>query len=98
MSQNMSNGGRVTTREFYEALLDQNKQRADMETRLGDKIDDIHSEIAKGEVRYEAMGKRCVALTKRVDTNTDDIKKVRNLNAGIALLASSIAGFLGMRQ
>ena len=97
MSNTMSNG-RVTTREFYEALLDQNKQRADMETRLGDKIDLIHSDIAKGEVRFEAMEKRCVVIAKRVDTNTDDIKKVRNLNAGIALLASTIAGIIGINR
>ena len=86
-----TDNGRITTREFYDALMD-------MDRRLGDKIDDIHSEIAKGEVRYEAMGKRCVALTKRVDTNTDDIKKVRNLNAGLALLASTIAGIIGINK
>ena len=86
----MSNG-RVTTREFYEALLDQNKQRADMETRLGDKIDLIHSDIAANNEKF-------IAHDKRIDGNSTEIKKVRNLNAGIALLASTIAGIIGINR
>ena len=69
-----------------------------MDRRLCDKIEVIHSEIAKGEVRFEAMEKRCVTITKTVDSNTDDIKKVRNINAGIALLASTIAGIIGINK
>ena len=90
MSPN-DNGGRITTREFYDALIG-------MDRRLGDKIDDIHSEIAKGEVRFESMEKRCVTITKAVDANTNDIKKVRTLNAGIALLTSTIAGIIGVNK
>ena len=34
-----NNGGRVTTRELYNALQDQNKERRDMEQRIMAKID-----------------------------------------------------------
>lgn len=86
----MSNG-RITTREFYDALIN-------MDRRLGDKIDDIHSEIAKGGVRFEAMDKRIVVNAKGIDKNVTNITKVRNLNAGIALITSTIAGILGINR
>ena len=90
MSPN-DNGGRVSTREFYNALLDQNKQRADMETRLGEKIDLIHSDIATNNERF-------ISHDKRISTNASDIKKVRNLNTAVALLASTVAGILGVNR
>ncbi len=34
-----NNGGRVTTRELYNALQDQNKERWDMEQRIMAKVD-----------------------------------------------------------
>jgi len=85
------NGGRVTTREFYDALIA-------MDRRLGDKIDGIHSELAKGDARFAAMDKSCMVINKRIDTNIADIKKVRNLNAFIALLGSTIAGIIGVNK
>ena len=41
-----SNGGRVTTREFYDALLDQNKNIANMEMRLVEEIGKIKTSAA----------------------------------------------------
>jgi len=90
MSSN-DNSGKVTTREFYNALLDQNKERANMETRLGDKIDDIHSEIAANNEKFKSCD-------KRISANTADIKKVGSLNAVVAVIGSTIAGILGTRQ
>ncbi len=91
MSNDTNNSGRVTTREFYIALLDQNKQRGDMERRLGDKLDDITSSIAAGDEKFDAMD-------KRIDENAGEIKKVRNLNTFIALLGSTIAGIIGVNK
>ena len=90
-SNDTNNSGRVTTREFYDALLDQNKERADMERRLGDKLDGITSSIAANDEKFKAQD-------KRIDENSGEIKKTRNLNAGIALLASTIAGILGVNK
>ena len=90
MSSN-DNGGRVTTREFYDALIDQNKERADMESRLGEKIDLIHSDIATNNATF-------VAHDKRIDSNSKDIKKVGSLNALATVIASTIATVIGTRQ
>ena len=84
MSPIPNNGGRVTTREFYDALIA-------MDRRLGDKIDGIHSALAAGNTKFDSMD-------KRIDGNSSEIKKVRNLNTGIALLTSTIAGILGVNR
>jgi len=83
--------GRVTTREFYDALIA-------MDRRLGDKIDGIHSELAKGDARFAAMDKSCVVINKRIDKNEDGITKVRNINTFIALLGSTVAGIIGWNK
>ena len=86
MSSNTMNdkNGRVTTREFYDALID-------MDRRLGDKIDGIHSALAAGNTKFDSMD-------KRIDGNSAEIKKVRNLNTFIALLGSTIAGIIGVNR
>ena len=94
---NMSNG-RVTTREFYDALLDQNKSRADMETKILSRLDDITSFQSAADERFKALDKRIVVNATDIDKNETNITKVRNLNAGIALLASTIAGILGWNR
>ena len=83
MSPN-DNGGRVSTREFYDALIK-------MDRRLGDKIDLIHSDIAANNEKFGAHD-------KRIDSNSTSIKNVRNLNAFIALLGSTIAGIIGVQK
>ena len=91
----MSNGGRVTTREFYDALMG-------MDRRLGDKIDDITSSLAASEAKFKATEDRIDAcyetLTKDIGDNTRSIEKVRNLNTFIALLGSTIAGIIGVQK
>ena len=57
MSNTMPNG-RVTTREFYEALLDQNKQRADMETRLVEKITEERIAAATDRTAVKSLLRR----------------------------------------
>ena len=86
-----TDNGRITTREFYDALID-------MDRRLGDKIDNINSGLAKGDARFAAMDKSCVTINKRIDDNSDEIKKVRNINTFIALLSSTMAGIIGVNK
>ena len=86
-----TDNGRITTREFYDALID-------MDRRLGDKIDNINSGLAKGDARFAAMDKACVTINKRIDDNSDEIKKVRNINTFIALLSSTMAGIIGVNK
>ena len=50
--------GRVTTREFYKALLDQNKQRADMEARLIEKITEERIAAATDRTAVKSLLRR----------------------------------------
>ena len=53
-----SNGGRVTTREFYDALLDQNKNIANMEMRLVEEIGKIKTSAAVDRTATKALLRR----------------------------------------
>ena len=86
-----TDNGRITTREFYAALLDQNKERGAMETRLGDKIDLIHSDIAANNEKF-------ISHDKRISSNATDIKKVGGLNAFATIVAATIAGIIGSNR
>lgn len=82
------NGGRVTTRELYDALKDmdkdQSKERKEMELRIMEKID-------------------CIPVLKnQVDTNKDEIKQLRRRSDIIdtmeGLFGVAVAIFLGTRE
>jgi hypothetical protein len=83
-----NNGGRVTTRELYDALKemdkDQSTERRAMETRIMSKID-------------------CIPVLKnQVDTNKDEIKQLRRRSDIIdtmeGLFGVAVAIFLGTRE
>ena len=57
-SNDTSNSGRVTTREFYDALLDQNKQRSDMELRIMEKLSEIREESAVDRTSVKTLLRR----------------------------------------
>ena len=90
---------------YTEVLIEVYDKIDVVEQRITGKLDatirdnaDFKAALAKGDAKFEAMDKSCIVINKRVDTNTEDIKKVRNLNAGIALLASTIAGIIGINK
>ncbi len=86
-----NNSGRVTTQQFYEALLDtndriaasdkvQSKERADMELRLNEKIGGVPTQV---------------------QTNKDEIAILRkrfNIVATIEGFAATVAIYLGVRN
>ena len=83
-----NNGGRVTTRELYDALKelnrDQSTERREMEGRLMEKID-------------------CIPVLKeRVDTNKEEIKQLRRRSDIVdtleGLFGVAVAIFLGTRE
>ena len=53
-----SDGGRVTTREFYNALLDQNKSIANMEARLIEEIGKVKTSAAVDRTATKALLRR----------------------------------------
>jgi hypothetical protein len=81
------NNGRITTREFYDALLKTNDKMDDMERRILAKI--------------EAIQDRCPHTTQ-INNNKDEIDKLRQrsnwldgINAAFAIIAAAIAAALG---
>ena len=97
-SNDTNSSGRVSTREFYEALLNQNEAMSQMDRRLVKRLDIILSDNAEFKAEQAKSEARLDATDKRIDENVDSIKNVRNLNAFIALLGSTIAGIIGVNK
>ena len=53
-----NNGGRVTTREHFEAIMDVKKDIADMETRLTEKITDAQVDAATDRTAVKSLLRR----------------------------------------
>jgi len=99
----MSNG-----KSYTEVLLDVYEKIDTVEQRITGKLDatirdnaEFMSRLATGDAKFKAIDDKIDGkggLTERVDTNSKDIKSVRNLNAFIALLGSTIAGIIGFNK
>lgn len=101
---NMSNSKTYTevVLEFI-GMLDVVEQRiitrqGDDHTRVLDALasiaeqnSDFKASLASGEAKFKA-------IDKRLDTNETGITRVRNINAFIALLGSTIAGIIGTQK
>ena len=90
MGDNEASNGRVTTREFFNALMSlkdvQSHELAETERRLMDKIDNISS--------------KCPAL-KQIESNTkeiDTLRKRSNILDTVTGLIAIVATGLGFRQ
>ena len=100
MSNTVSNG-----KTYTEVLLDVYAKIDTVEQRVTGKLDavirdnsELKAGLAKGEARFDAIDKRIDINVADINTNVASITKVRNLNTGIALLASAIAGILGINK
>jgi len=89
--------GRVSTREFYDALLKQNGRMDDMERRIISRLDEINN--CMPEI------KRDVAVNgKQIEINKEEIDSLRKKsdawNAGntIGMLLTAIATAFGIHQ
>ncbi len=82
------NGGRVTTRELYNALQQQNKERADMERRIVGKIDDICDAVSRHDERIKRNSQEVDKLRNR--SNVNDIAV--GIGAAIAAAVSAVFG------
>ena len=95
MSAN-DNGGRVTTREFYNALLDQKKEMVDMERRIIGGIDDIKQIQADTESRLAVGSTRFEGQDTKIEINRKNIIRVGSVNAILMTVGSYIAAKLGI--
>lgn len=85
------NGGRVTIRELYNLILEQNQQRHDMERRIMDAIGELHA-------CSQAMDTRITNNTKEIDTLRDEANRNNIIASTIAAIAGAVAGIIGGRQ
>jgi hypothetical protein len=86
-----NHGGRVTTRELYEALEKQNRDRSDQGRRIFEKLDELCVSVGRQDER-----------TKR---NTEEIEKLRNrsnwIDVGLGaftVVMAAISNVFGPRQ
>ena len=98
---NMPNNGKTYT----EVLLDVYDKIDTVEQRITGKLDatirdssEFMSRLAAGDEKFNAQEKRIATNEADIKANEGNITKVRNLNTGIALLASTIAGILGVNK
>ena len=76
---------------------------------IAEQNSEFKAALAKGDVRFEAIDKKvdaaCVVMNSRIDDcvsdidkNASAITKVRNLNAALTAILSTIAGFVGYQR
>lgn len=90
--------GRVTTREFYEALLNQNDRMDKMERRIIGRLDDIKQFQIDTETRLATGSQRFKDMEACIETNKTDIRRVGWLNGFLVVLGSAIATILGTQK
>ena len=56
MASTSSNGGRVTTRQLYEAIIEQNKERQNLERRIVEEITQLREDVAGLKVKAGLWG------------------------------------------
>lgn len=82
------NGGRVTTRELYNALQEQNKERADMERRILTKMDTVCESVSRQDERIKKNDREIEKLRNR--SNINDVAV--GIGAAIAAAVSAVFG------
>ena len=93
---------------YTEVALEFTKMLADSETRQTQHNGEMMTQLARGDEKFTAiydkmdgkggMNERIKDNTGDIETNADNIVKVRNINAFIALLGSTIAGIFGVNR
>lgn len=85
MTKRKTNGAdKVSLEKFYEALLEQNKERAEMETRITAHFDAKLDGFVNNQVR-------------RLDGRVDGLQKESRVAAGITATGALLLGVLGIR-
>jgi len=96
------NGGRVTTQEFYTALLKQADNRMEMERRIITRLDSIieaQNDFSKVTLAsITECGVKQQAANDRIKANEEAIKTLGKWDKGIVVVStifSTIAGIIG---
>ena len=81
--------GRVTTREFYDALLDQNKERQEMELRQNTRTNEMERRIIE---KFDGL-QPCDGL-KNIDKRMTYQERKSNVQDGVVAFMGVVAGTL----
>ena len=75
---------RITTKQFYEALLDQNKQRSEMERRIMKELKGVPTQVATNKGEIDRL---------RLNSNVKDVA----IAVGAAI-GTAVAAVIGSKQ
>ena len=96
----MSNG-----KSYTDVVLEFSDRLDVVEQRIIKRLDvivadnaDYKAGLAASEARFAGLDKSCVSISKRIDTNAADIKKVGGLNAVATIVAATVAGIIGTQK
>jgi len=98
MPKNNENGGRVSTQQFYKALLKQNDRMDNMERRILERVD---RGIEMQRDYQQQTDARLAAATVHLEEVDKDIDGLKKWDRGIGLLSvvgSVIASIIGLDQ
>lgn len=93
----MSGNGKTYT----EVVLEFTNMLADSEGRQTTHNTEVMKQLARGDEKFAAIYDKMDGdggINERIKENSSNIKSVRNLNAFIALLGSTIAGIIGVNK
>ena len=95
-------------KSYTEVVLEFTRMLTDSESRQTTHNGEVMTQLARGDEKFKAIydkldgeggiNERIKDNAGDIETNADSIVKVRNLNAFIALLGSSIAGIIGVNK
>jgi len=99
----MSNG-----KTYTEVVLEFSDRLDAVEQRIITRLDsivainaDCKERLARGDAKFAAIDDKIDGkggVNERIDENANEIGKVRNLNTFVALIASTIAGIIGVNK
>ena len=98
MSENQKNSGRVSTQQFYEALLKQNDRMDNMERRILERVDrsiEMQQEYQnKADARFAADYVRLDAL----EGNVENLEKWDKRIGVLSVIGNIIASAIGIEK
>jgi len=98
----------IRDRTYTEVVLEFSDRLDAVEQRIIARLDTIAAtnveckeRLAKGDAKFRAIDDKIDGkggINERIEENVAEIGKVRNLNTFVALIASTIAGIIGVNK
>ena len=98
MDEDMANGGRVTTKEFYEKLVETEQRVLAGIKDLDCKIDENRKVLAALEERTHGHERRLDSHATKIAVLQDSDRKWGAFNAALVAIGSFIASMIGISR